>query len=172
MPATGGKPRELRRDASNHVWDPSGKRLYYVRQDPLGGTRLESVEIDGRSGKLRSSPHTVSLMTGVLRDLAIARDGQQLVVTELRESLNLTRLPLAPGGGAPAGAEEQLSIGQVQDNFPSFSPDGRRIALASNRSGISRLRWPIPEDHKLSRVSPFHRRADAFARRPLARLLP
>jgi len=147
MPATGGKPRELLGEASNHVWDSSGKRLYYVTPDPLGATRLESVEIDEGSGKLRGNAHTVGLMTGVLRDLAIARDAHQLVVTELRESLNLTRLPLAPGGGAPAGAEEQLSIGQVRDNFPTFSPDGRRIAIASNRLGKQEI-WILDLETK------------------------
>lgn len=74
-------------------------------------------------------------MTGILRDLAISRDGEQLAISELEGSLNLTRLPLAPGGGAPAGSEEVLSSGQVIDRYPSFSPDGKRIAFASDRLG-------------------------------------
>src|SRR5439155_10515642 len=66
-------------------------------------------------------------------DLAISRNGRELVVTERQESLNLTRLPLATGGGAPAGSEEQLNPGEVRDHYPSFSPDGRRIAFGDNR---------------------------------------
>jgi len=73
----------------------------------------------------------VGLITGILRDLAIARDGHQILVAERRESMNLTRLPLAPAGGAPAGPEEELDSGEVRDRFPSFSPDGRRIAVGS-----------------------------------------
>ncbi|MFQ5816621.1 MAG: protein kinase [Terriglobia bacterium] len=132
LPATGGSPRELLR-GSNHVWDPSGERLYYLNREAVGGTRLQSVEIDAGSGKVLSAPKTVGLMTGILRDLAVARDAQQLVVSKLEESLNLTRLPLAAGGKVPAGPEEELSSGQVIDRYPSFSPDGRRIAFASNR---------------------------------------
>ncbi len=135
LPATGETPREVLRDATHHVWDPSGKRLYFVTRDRQGGTRLQSAEIDEASGNLLGSPHRVGLMTGVLRDLAIARDGQRLVVCEPRESLNLTRLPLASSGGGPGGPEEMLSTGQVRDGDPSFSPDGRRITLRSNRLG-------------------------------------
>jgi serine/threonine protein kinase len=134
MPAAGGTPPSELLQGANHVaWDPSGKRLYYAVPGPQGGTRLRSVEIDDESGKVLGSPHTIGVMTGVLRDLSIAPDGQRLVVSELRESLNLTRLPLAPGGGAPEGPEEPLTTGQVRDRWACFSPDGRRIAIASNR---------------------------------------
>jgi TolB protein len=93
------------------------------------------VEIDEGSGKVSGGAHTAGLVTGILRDLAIARDGHQVVVAERRESMNLTRLPLAPAGEAPAGSEEELNSGEVRDRFPSFSPDGRRIAVASTRLG-------------------------------------
>ncbi|MGH9257648.1 MAG: serine/threonine-protein kinase [Vicinamibacterales bacterium] len=49
---------------------------------------------------------------GVLRDLAVSHDGQQLAVTETEGSMNLSRLPLTATGGAPASAEEVLSPGQ------------------------------------------------------------
>jgi len=134
MPAAGGSAREIFH-GNSHVWEPSGKRLYYLNRDPLGGTRLQSVDIDEGSGTVRGAPHTVGLVTGILRDLAISRNGRELAVSELEGSLNLTRLPLAPGGGAPAGPEEELSSGRVIDRYPSFSPDGRRIAFASDRLG-------------------------------------
>jgi serine/threonine protein kinase len=140
-PAAGGTPRELLQGTNHVVWDPSGRRLYYAVPGAQGGTRLKSVEIDEESGNVSGSAHTIGLMTGVLRDLAIARDGQRLVVSELGESLNLTRLPLAPDGGAPGGPEEQLTTGQVRDRFASFSPDGRYIAVASDRLGVKEEVW-------------------------------
>jgi len=133
MPAGGGTPCELLQGASHVAWESSGLRLYYLVPGPHGGTRLQSVEIDEESGKLLGSPRTIGLMTGVLRHLAIARDGHRIVVSELGESLNLARLPLAPGGGASGGPEEQLMSGQVRDRYPSFSPDGKCIAVATNR---------------------------------------
>jgi Tol biopolymer transport system component len=132
MLAAGSAPHELLR-GSSPVWDPSGKRLYYMRQGKQGGTEIESVELDESSGNVQDSPRTVGVMTGVLRDLAINRNGRQFVVSERRESLNLTRLPLTAGGGRAAGPEELLNPGDVRDRYPSFSSDGHRIAFADNR---------------------------------------
>jgi TolB protein len=58
-----------------------------------------------------------------------------------------TRLPLTPGGGTPAGPEEELDVGEVRDRFPSFSPDGRRIAVASTHLGDQEV-WILNLDNK------------------------
>jgi Tol biopolymer transport system component len=146
FPAGGGSPRKLLNGVS-HVWAPSGKRLYYCTPDPLGGTRLQSVETDESKGELRGKPQTMALMTGILRDLAISRDAQQLALSEMQGSLNLTRLPLTVEGGSPEGPEEVLSKGQVFDRTPAVSPDGRSIAYISNRLGLAEL-WLLHLDTK------------------------
>ena len=136
--AGGGLPRELLHGFSD-VWDPSGQRIYYFTREPSGGTRLRSVEIDGGTGELKGKPKTVGLLTGILKDLAISRDGRYLAAAEMEGSINLTRLPLNANGDAPAGPEEVLSRGQVFDRQPSISPDGRSIAYMSNRLGPDEL---------------------------------
>jgi len=146
MPSGGGPPRELLRGAY-HAWHPSGKHLYYLTQNLLGGTRLEGVSVDDETGQVKYKPNTLGLMTGILRDLAVGPNGQQIVVSEVEESLNLYRLPLTPGGGAPAGAEERLTSGQVRDSYPVVSPDGKRIAVSSNRLGRSEI-WLLDPDSK------------------------
>ena len=138
LPGNGGASRELV-DATSHVWDPAGEHLYYLNRDPMGGTRLQFVEIDQNSGTVRASPGTLGLVTGILRHLAISGDGRDLAVSELEGSLNLTRLPLSVGGETPAGPEEILREGQVIDRYPSFSPDGRRIAFGSDRLGPEQI---------------------------------
>ena len=65
------------------------------------------METDEARGEIRGTAQTMGLMTGILRDLAISRDGRQLAVSELEGSLNLTRLTLAPGGSVPPGPEER-----------------------------------------------------------------
>jgi len=134
VPVAGGKPQQILQ-GSSHAWDPSGKQLFYLTSEMSGGTRLQAVSIDENSGAISGAARTVGLVTGTLRDIAFARDGREIVVAERRESMNLTRLPLAPGGGSPAGPEEVLNSGEVRDRFPSFSPDGKRIAVASTRLG-------------------------------------
>jgi serine/threonine protein kinase len=151
--AGGGRPRRLL-SGFNHVWEPSGRHLYYCSRDPPGGTRLQSIAIDESTGEIKGGPGTLGLMTGLLRDLAISRDGHSLAVTEAEGSCNLTRLPLTATGRSPAGSEEVLSAGQVFDYQPSVSPDARSIAYASNRLGrnqiwIARLDGKRPEPLQL-----------------------
>jgi len=134
LPPGGGAPRRLT-TATSHTWDASGSRLYFLARHLEGGTRVMSVDIDEAKGEVRGAARTLSWMTGVLRNLDLSRDGRRLVVCELEGSLNLTLLPLKPGGGAPAGPEEIVSAGQVIDRYPAFSPDGRRIAFTSDRLG-------------------------------------
>jgi Tol biopolymer transport system component len=138
MPARGGPPSFLVH-GTGHAWDASGNRIYFLTRDPTGGTRLLSSEVDEATGRLRGRPRTVGLMTGILRDLAVSRDGRRLALSEIEGSMNLTQLPLAPGGGGPGGPEKELSSGRVIDRYPGYSPDGKRIAFASNRLGPEQL---------------------------------
>ncbi|MCA1561610.1 MAG: hypothetical protein LC804_15555 [Acidobacteria bacterium] len=117
--------------------------MYYVNHEAAGGTRIEVAELQ-QSGAAPTVARVlvVGVSTGTLRDLAIARDGKHLLATGAEESLNLSRVPLAPGGGDVGGPEEELSSGQVRDRYPAVSPDGRRIALSSNRIGDDDL-WIV-----------------------------
>jgi Tol biopolymer transport system component len=140
LSASGGAPRELLNGIS-HVWDPSGVRIYYCTLELSGGTRLDSVEINESTGQVKGKPETLSLLTGILGDLSISRDGHFLAASEVEGSLNLTRLPLNANGDSPSGPEEVLSRGQVFDRQPSVSPDGRSISYMSNRLGGPDQLW-------------------------------
>ncbi|MBZ5590462.1 MAG: protein kinase [Acidobacteriia bacterium] len=134
MPAAGGTPHPLLK-ALAHAWDASSGRLYVVNLDPQGGSRIELVDVssDGQIGP--HGPVTVSLLTTELLQLAVSRDGLRIAVPELEASRNLTRLPLAAGGGAPSGPEEPLATGRETDSYPSVTQDGRRIAFVSDILG-------------------------------------
>ena len=142
MPAGGGAPTELLR-GSSHVWDPSGRRVYYVNQEAGEGTRVEAADLqEGTTGPAVARLTMAGVSTGTLKDLAMASDRQHLLAVGIEESMNLTRVPLTGGGGDVAGAEEELSSGQVRDRYPAVSPDGRRIAVGSNRIGEEEL-WIV-----------------------------
>jgi len=134
MPAGGGTPAKLVSGFS-HGWDASSRHLWTLVKDPTGGTRVQSFDVDLDRGALRGTPKTVGLFTAYLRDLAVSGDGRRLIIVEDETSRNLTRQPLSPGGGSPAGAEEPLSTGRVIDGYPTVSPDGRRIAYVSDILG-------------------------------------
>ncbi len=134
----GGPPRQFA-VATSHAWDPTGNWVYFLRRDAAGGTRLMRVAVDEAAGRTTGEPQTVNVTTGLLRDLTVARDGKSLAVSELEGSLNLTRLPLTPDGGSPAGPEEVLNSGRVIDRYPTMSHDGRRIAFSSDRMGSEQV---------------------------------
>ncbi|MGE5814699.1 MAG: protein kinase domain-containing protein [Acidobacteriota bacterium] len=142
MPAEGGRPSELFR-GSSHVWDPLGRRIYYVNSESDGGTRVEAVEVRETATALTVvRTVTLGVSTGTLKELTIAGDRLHLLATGVEESLNLTRVPLTPDGGDVAGPEEPLSRGQVRDRYPTISPDGRRIVVGSNQIGQEEL-WIV-----------------------------
>ena len=142
MPAGGGRPVSLFR-GSSHVWDPSGERIYYLTQGARGGSRIEIATVTTTGPLAVDSMLTASVSTGTLKDLAIAGNGQRLLAVGIEESLNLTRVGLTEDGGdVAAGVEEILSTGQVRDRYPRVSPDGRRIAVGSNRIGHEEL-WLV-----------------------------
>ncbi len=137
MPASGGSPHLLVQGVG-HAWDSAG-RLYFVGIEPQGGSRIELVEVSGDGRPARTEPVPISLMTAELLQLAVTRDGQRIAVPETEAARNVTRLPLQPGGGGPAGPEEQLTREREIDSYPSVSPDGRQIAFASDILGHSEV---------------------------------
>ena len=141
MPAEGGTPTQLLRGIG-HTWAASAQRLYYL-QVGSGASRIEAADIRESGDRLTvSNVRVIGTNTRPLHNLAMAPDGERLLVSDVEESLTLTRVPLAADGATLAGPEEPLSSGQVRDRYPAVSPDGRRILFGSNRFGLQEL-WTM-----------------------------
>jgi Tol biopolymer transport system component len=149
IPSRGGSPRSLLSGASNYAWDTRNHRLVFLQAEPAGGTRIELAAVDEVRGKLAGRPTPLTIMMGNLREPAVASDGLHIAISEVEGSMNLTRLPLNAEGSAPSGSEEPLSLGHVIDRYPAISPDGRRIAYASDRLGGQDL-WMYDRQTKRS----------------------
>jgi Tol biopolymer transport system component len=133
LPATGGEPHELLA-VNSHAWSDDGS-LYVLKRGEAGGTTIARVKVDGRSRLVAGSEEVVAVLTGALRDIAVAPGSHTLAVAEIEAGFNLARLPLSADGSRPAGPEEPLGRGSVWDRRPAYSFDGRRLAYASNRTG-------------------------------------
>jgi Tol biopolymer transport system component len=141
MPAEGGTPTQLLRGIG-HTWAASGERLYYL-QVGSGASRIEAADIRDSGDRLTvSNVRVIGTNTRPLQHLAMAPDGERLLVSEFEESLILTRVPLAADGATLAGPEETLGSGQVRDRYPAVSPEGRRILFGSNPFGLQEL-WTL-----------------------------
>ncbi len=140
LPATGGKPQELL-PASSHAWADDGS-LFFLRRGAAGGTTIGRVAMDRRSGAVAESEDVIAVLTGALRDIAVAPGSRALAVAELEAGFNLTRLPLSADGSRPAGPEEALTSSSARDRYPKYSFDGRRLAYSSNRTGLTEV-WVL-----------------------------
>ena len=144
MPVAGGMPTELVRGRA-HTWAASGRHLYFLSVGQTA-SRIEAADIRERDQRLTvTNVRVVGANTGPLQHMAMAPDGEHLLVSDIEESVNLTRSPLTADGDNLAGPEEMLGTGHVRDRYPVVSADGRRILFGSNRFGLQEI-WTIEMD--------------------------
>jgi len=128
-----GEPRRITRDASNNYgfdWMPDSRRLVFssIRGGLPGLWRIST-----NGGEPERLPVGSEDAVGP----SLARKVARLAFTRGRENFNIWRLD-GPGAGsaaASAGAPACFIASGGLSRSPAFSPDGRRIAFASDRSG-------------------------------------
>lgn len=131
----------------NPAWSPDGKSISYTeRSRQFFSGKLKVISFDESTGTAR----------GVAKDLYIAKndrggawaintaawapDSKALAVV-LQET-GWDKIFLIPAAG---GKPRQLTLGESEDEDPVYSPDGKLIAIVSNR-GIAEERhiWLVP----------------------------
>jgi gamma-glutamyltranspeptidase len=108
------------------AWSPDGQTIVFV-SDRQGGSNLFRVTL--RSGAIER------LTSDELPDAepTVARDGS---VAFVRGRGAAARIFVR----TPAGAEQRLTRGDLQERWPVASPDGRRVAYVQFAEGARRLR--------------------------------
>ena len=141
IPSSGGVPRQLTSDnrfMEGFAWTADSRELVFaaVRQ---GGPSLWRIPAGGGNPEqIPSTAHHASFP-------AISARGNRLAFAEAYNDSNVWRYELASGSETNAAAAKCLICSTVEDDTPRFSPDGRKIAFVSRRTGSDEV-WVASSD--------------------------
>jgi serine/threonine protein kinase/sugar lactone lactonase YvrE len=125
-----GEPRRLTSlNARSPAWAPSGREIIFA-SGPFVGNSLWRVPASG-AGEPAQLPFSV----GGASSPAISRTGNRLAYHRDAVDSNIWRLSLSSPGMSSASSESFISSTR-RDMAAQYSPDGKRIAFESDRSGL------------------------------------
>jgi dipeptidyl aminopeptidase/acylaminoacyl peptidase len=123
------------RFAPNPAWSPDGTRISYTeRSRPYFSGKLKVFAFDQASGKAKGSARDIYVASNdrggawAIDTAAWSPDSKTLAVV-LQET-GWDKVFLIPASG---GKPKQLTKGESEDETPVYSPDGKSIAIVSNR---------------------------------------
>ena len=117
------------------AWSAHGKWLYFAsnRDGPMS---LWRIGIDERTGEARGEPQSVIAGSGGEVWLpSVARNGESVVYATYRESTNIQRARLDPGGRS-MGTPTWFTRGTRRKSVLDISPDGRIVYREGDRNDI------------------------------------
>ena len=148
VPATGGDPRRLTFDhnpITGLAWTEDGRSIVFSseRGATAGAGSLWRLLVGAATS--RSAPEQVAGIGSRAILPAIASQGRLLAYQEAFQDTNLWRAA-SSGSGSP----ERVISSTREETLADYSPDGARIAFASNRSGNWEI-WMADADGANSR---------------------
>jgi eukaryotic-like serine/threonine-protein kinase len=133
--------------AAEPAWTPDGRDIVFSASLGQGG--LWRIRASGRGGRRPDPQQLTSLGLNAFAPM-ISRRGGRLAYEHLFVHLNIWRTP-APGSPAAGTLQKPDNIPTLfisstrDDQSPQFSPDGKRIAFESARSGYAEI-WVCDAD--------------------------
>jgi Tol biopolymer transport system component len=131
-------------DARSNVrsprWSPDGSFLYFV-SNRVGAADVWRQRI-ASSGGPGGEPQQVTAGLEV-RHVMFSPDGSRLAYSKGRWVANVWRVPIRIDHPATWSDAEQMTFDQAYIEFVDVSPDGRRLAFSSDRTGNQDL-WTMP----------------------------
>lgn len=139
-----GEPQRLtydHRPTSSPVWTPDGRAILLTRFGLPGRQSLWKVTLSPK----RQEPLPIADDNAFA--LTLSTPGDRLVYTRQRNNTNLwaVDLPIPSSGKSTAAVPRPWISSSRDDVSPSFSPDGRRVAFQSSRSGWGEI-WMADRD--------------------------
>jgi len=154
----GGEPRRLTFDNSyiNGLdWTPDGAYIIFSSDRQGGRWRLWKVSAAG------GQPAQVPGWQEACNDYSLSRDGRRLAFTQWEFNVNIWRYEVS-AGERPSGPPTKLIASPSINTEPQFSPDSKRVAFVSWRSGNGEI-WVCDSDGSNPRqLTSFHVPLDAY----------
>jgi Tol biopolymer transport system component len=137
----GGEPHQLTferyEDVGGLAWTPDGGEVLFTVRWPSTQHTISRVSLEG------GEPQRV-VGVGQSAGLPSIQGGRMVYQQQTTYSGDVWRTP-GRGASAPDGQPEKLIASSGSEYHPAYSPDGRRIAFSSDRSGVGNI-WVCDSD--------------------------
>ncbi len=137
-----GEARHLKTDerfVGSPVWTLDGRHVLYLAAPNIGPreqTELRKIAISGAGKSER-----VTLLEGLIDEMSL---GRHLVYNRFTTDTDIWRAEVPPLGGRASQPRVFISSTRL-DHQPRYSPDGKKIAFGSTRSGAGEI-WIADAD--------------------------
>ena len=124
------------------AWSRDGKSLFYVSN--RGGSKDLWMQELNEDKTPKGDPAAITTALGI-QSASFLADGTKIAYSKGGRFANAWRVPILPERAATWSDAEQLTLDQAYVEFVDVSPDGRRLAVNSNRSAFLDL-WTLPSE--------------------------
>jgi Tol biopolymer transport system component len=139
-----GEPEKLTFDNRiNHspAWFADQREIVFLASTT---TWIDSQSLWKLATSKSVQPERLALLGSVARGLALSRQGNRLAYAVVRSDANIWRVEVPATGVAPSAAVKFIASTSIE-NEPAYSPNGKKIAFTSNRSGSMEI-WVCNSD--------------------------
>ncbi len=145
FPSSGGEAIPVTDGRTNDrspIWSADGRQLLFISN--RGGTMDLWQQSIGEEGRPEGEP--VSVTTGLgIRSAVFSSDGAKVAYSQGRPVSSLWRLPILSDRPANWADAQQITFDNALIEFFDLSPDGKRLAISSDRAGNQDL-WILPSE--------------------------
>jgi Tol biopolymer transport system component/DNA-binding winged helix-turn-helix (wHTH) protein len=132
-----GPPKRVTRESTavqGLAWIPDGSGLVFSSGGHLGLSRMQRITLAAAGAKQVDQPQPLPFGEHAA-GISISRSGRLVYSAQFRDT-NIWKLALR---GSDRRAVGPLAASTLDEHTPDYSPDGKRLAFASTRSGAEEI---------------------------------
>jgi Tol biopolymer transport system component/DNA-binding winged helix-turn-helix (wHTH) protein len=123
------------------AWTPDGRSLVFSSGGHLGMSRMFRISVQSAGGAHETAPELLPFGEQSM-SVSVSRSGRLVYSAQFRDA-SIWRLAL--NGASSAPTPSQVVPSTLDEQTPDYSPDGKRLAFASTRSGVEEI-WMADAD--------------------------